>query len=1544
MPVRHPQLLLVAALLLAGIIWASGCGDAATEPTPPPPDPPRPTTATVTPGTAQLTALGATVQLAAEVLDQNGQVMSGTPVSWSSSDASVAIVDASGLVTAAANGSATITATAGSVSGTAAVTVAQAVSAVAVSPAADTLVAFGDTVRLAAETTDANGHNVAGSEFSWSSSDTLVATVDGSGLVESLAEGEAVVTATVSGVTGDAKLTVVPPLPAAVAVSPDSVRFTALGQTAALAVEVREQAGRVMAEVAVSWSSGDTLVAAVDPAGLLTAVGDGTTTVTATASNVSDAVVATVMQSVGSVAVSPAEGRIGVGDTLRLRAEAFDENGHPVDGATFSWSSSAAGVAKVDDAGLVEGVAEGAVRITATAGDASGVAEVTVENPDRAALVALYNSTDGANWINSQNWLTNAPLREWYGIGMNEHDRVVEVSLQRNNLTGQIPSELGRLVNLNRLLLWDNALEGQLPAELAGLRNLAWLELSHNALTGTIPPQFGQLANLERLLLQANDLTGLVPPELGTLTNLRVFVIDDNDLTGLIPATFLQLDNLEWFVFGDTRGLCAPGTGDFVSWSHRIENFRGPFCNSADVAVLQSLYNATGGASWMESGGWLGDAAVGNWYGVDTDSIGRVTGLDLSRNGLSGQLPEELGRLSRMTHLRIGGNALSGALPKSLADLPLRELHYADTQLCTPPRESFRAWLSSIPSHEGTDEECAPLSDRDILEIFYHATDGPNWLNSDNWLSDAPLRQWHGVYTDAAGRVVGLILLSNRLAGPIPPEIGDLSRLDVLRLPSNALTGSIPPELGSLSELTDLNLYFNRLSGMIPSELGKLSKLTDLDLSLNRRLSGMIPSELGSLSELHTLDLSRTGLSGAIPSELGNLSGLESLDLSQTRLSGPIPSEFGNLSSLTELAIESSGLTGAIPREFGSLSRLRRLRLYDNSLSGPIPSEIGELSALTEIHLGANGLSGSIPPELGYLSRLTEVNLQDNQLIGSVPSELGRLASLRVLHLAQNDGMSGALPSSLTALRSLEVLMLVATGLCAPSDPAFLAWLAGVENSRVRACDGGESAMAYLTQAVQSREFPVPLVAGETALLRVFVTAPQTTTQGIPPVRAKFYMDGAETYIVDIPAKSLSIPTEIDEGLLSKSANAEIPGEFVQPGLEMVIEIDPDGTLASELGVSKRIPKTGRATVDVQDMPTFSLTLVPFLWNAAPDSSGLDVTRGLAQEDEVFWMTRTLLPVGEFDLAIHEPVLTSTNAVSELLDATEAIRVMEGADGHYVGTIAGDYVGPRGFGRISSRVAFVVLPLGDADYVFAHELGHTMSLAHPPCGGAGHPDPGFPYSNGATGAWGWDFRDGGSLVAPHNRDLMSYCGSGIWWISDYHFTKALRYRLDDEATSSPTAPARSLLLWGGAEANGQLFLNPAFVVDAPTALPSSNGAYRLTGRNVNGGELFSLHFDMLQSADGDSGSSFAFALPAQRGWEGYLESITLSGPGGSVTLDTDSNLPMAILRNPRNGQVRGILRDPPASFLTEAAAAGSLSPAVEVLFSRGIPETGAWRR
>ena len=1730
----------IRAMAVGGVaMLVLSCGDGAVEPVPPPA--PVATTVTVTPGSAALTALEETARFTAEVRDQNGQVMAGAAVAWASSDASVASVDASGLVTAAANGGATITATAGSVSGTAAVTVEQVVSAVAVSPATDTLVAFGDTVRLVAEATDANGHGVTDSEFSWSSSDTLVARVDDSGLVESLAEGEAVVTATASGVGGDVGLTVVSPLPTTLALSPDTARLTALDQTVQLAAEVREQSGRVMAEAFVSWSSGDTLVATVDSVGLVTAVGGGTTTVTAAAGDVTDTIVVMVMQSTGSVLVSPSEGTIAVGDTLRLAAEAFDANGHRVGGAVFTWSSSNAGAAHVDETGLVSGVAEGTARITAAADDATGVAEITVENPDRAALVALYEATDGPNWPDNTNWLTDAPLGEWYGVdtdasgrvarlvlrGRWDHDRdqlaqglrgelppqlgdlsnLTELTLSWNalsgpiptwlgnlpelrsldlfinNFTGPIPPELGDLANLQRLNLGHNfslsspippelgnlanlehlylgrldltgtippelgnltklkslglnhcggPLGGPIPPELGNLTSLTSLSLQYTNLTGTIPPELGNLTNLEFLHLEGNDftgpippelgnlrrlrdlslgqnqLTGPIPPELGNLTRLTDLWLPANDLSGPLPASMLQLEQLGYLSLTGTKQglsgnerLCVPGTPAFAAWLQGIDSRRsatyrnrgghdvGPdsLCNASDVIALRALYDATGGTGWTRSDGWLDDDDLGEWHGVAVDSTGRVKSIDLVGNGLTGELPSGLSELGVMTVLRIGDNALAGRLPLSLTRIPLREFNYAATGLCAPTEESFQTWLDDIPLHRGSGAECAPLSERDMLTELYKSTNGHNWIDGRNWLTSAPIKEWHGVELDANGHVSSLVLQNNSLTGEIPielgyltslqrlnldgnslsgpilPEIGDLESLRVLNLEWNALSGAIPPELGELDSLESLRLGGNDLTGPIPPELGDLADLQALYLRWNA-LSGPIPPELGDLGSLERLYLGGNSLSGPIPPELGDLADLRDLHLRGNALSGPIPPELGDLERLAYLDLASNALSGPIPPELGDLADLRLLYLGWNTLSGPIPPELGELMSLERLYLAANSLSGSIPPEMGDLERLAYLDLASNALSGAIPPEFGNLAMMSDLHLtsnelsgpippevggmsmlrqlnvASNSGMKGALPTELTALTSLETLLAGGTGLCVPVDAGLQAWLKGINKRWIARCT---ESVAYLTQAVQSRVFPVPLVAREKALLRVFPTAQESTDAGIPPVRARFYRDGRETHVVEIPRQSTPIPTEVQEGDLAKSANAEVPGGVVQPGLEMVIEIDPGGTLDPALGVARRIPEEGRLEVEVQAMPLFNLTLIPFLSTVAHDSTIVDLVKAMEADPdahEMFSVMHTLLPVEEVAVTAHEPVLSSNDNAFDLLRQTEVIRALEGGTGHYMGMIPNPSGTVSGVAYISGRSSFAAPNAG----TIAHELGHNMSLGHAPCGVWGEPS--YPYSDGSVGAWGYDFGNGGKLMDPSNVDLMSYCQPQ--WISDYHFANALRFRLHDErAQQAPSAAlsTRSILLWGGVGLDTVPFLEPAFVVDAPPMLPDSAGEWRITGSAADGRRLFDLDFTMPEVADSDGAGGFAFTLPTQSAWAEDLASITLSGPTGEAILDDTSNNPMAILRNPRSGQVQGFLRDlPPATQAAMDTTGQTAGPALTVLFSRGLPDAAAWRQ
>ncbi len=165
---------------------------------------------------------------------------------------------------------------------------------------------------------------------------------------------------------------------ASVEVSPSVDELTALGATVQLAAEAFDANGHAVAGTEFSWESSDVAVATVDESGLVTGVSEGVATITARAGDASGSAVVSVMQPVASVEVSPSVETIGLGSTLQLMAEGFDENGDAVAGVAFSWESSDVAVATVNARGLVTGVAEGVATITASAGEASGSAVVTV--------------------------------------------------------------------------------------------------------------------------------------------------------------------------------------------------------------------------------------------------------------------------------------------------------------------------------------------------------------------------------------------------------------------------------------------------------------------------------------------------------------------------------------------------------------------------------------------------------------------------------------------------------------------------------------------------------------------------------------------------------------------------------------------------------------------------------------------------------------------------------------------------------------------------------------------------------------------------------------------------------------------------------------------------------------------------------------------------------------------------------------------------------------------------------------------------------------
>ena len=436
---------------------------------------------------------------------------------------------------------------------------------------------------------------------------------------------------------------------------------------------------------------------------------------------------------------------------------------------------------------------------------------------DRAALMALYNATGGPSWNNNTNWDSAAPLDDWHGVDTDRDGRVERLALRANNLTGQIPPELGHLTNLVYLDLehglfqgLSNNLSGPIPPELGNLTNLEGLDLTGNDLSGPIPSELGNLVNMREFSLVGNNLSGPIPPELGNLKLIFTMQLDSNNLSGSIPPE-LGIDPLA----RHSRLLSLEG-------------------NDLSGSIPSELWN-----------GGLGSH------------------LHLGYNRLTGPVPGFASHQVGITSLSLNGNRLTGPLPSSITNLKhLDTLQIQDNDgLCAPADTAFQEWLAKVINFRGDKcDQVGASDDRATLTALYNATSGANWYNNTNWNSTAPLDQWHGVQTDNAGSVTHLRLQNNGLTGPIPAELASLEVVTHLWLNDNDLTGAIPSELGGLAHLGHLSLDTNgRLTGPVPPSFANLSTLWTLRLD-ETGLSGALPQNLTNLRNLQYLSMHGSAL------------------------------------------------------------------------------------------------------------------------------------------------------------------------------------------------------------------------------------------------------------------------------------------------------------------------------------------------------------------------------------------------------------------------------------------------------------------------------------------------------------------------------------------------------------------------------------------------------------------------------------------------------------------------------------------------------------
>lgn len=732
---------------------------------------------------------------------------------------------------------------------------------------------------------------------------------------------------------------------------------------------------------------------------------------------------------------------------------------------------------------------------------ANGTACAPCDHPDFEGLMEFYDATNGAGWTDNSGWADGAAGDDcepctWFGITCDANDRVTEIRLPTNNLTGIIPAQVSLLTALKVLQVPFNGIGGELPDALWFNDLLEEVYVQNNDIGGQFP-DIGNHPGLRVVGASNNDFFGQIPI-VGNIPNMIRMTFANCDFTAEIPAGYnpTNMPLLNQFnvqgnaIFAELpEGLgaypdgqlninlasnnfvgCYPANyASFCGETFRFEGntqlpdggsenfFADVFCDFGvgcpldchpDYEALAALYVSTNGDNWTRSTGWLTDCDVCDWEGVSCSAQGRVISLNLGGNNLDGVLPAEIGGLTNISTLGLSVNSISGSLPNSMGNLTLLNI---------------------------------------------------------------------------------LAINDNDLTGGLPAFLGSLPLLRTLNIYNNELGGSIPAELGNATSLVSLDLRNNGLTGTPPSSLGQLVNLVIFSIG-NNELTGALP-KMDNQPELDRYNVSSNLFSGEVPASLVNSSVITNIALADNQLDGDLPELFGNLPTLTQLFLQGNQFSGCYPANYSNLcgdntnftnnpdlpdggsddffentfcvtgetcdgpchpdydalvalynaadggswtndngwadgaegndcdvcdwfgvfcntdGRVTAINLIGNNLIGSLPDELGDIDFLQGLNLsGHPNLTGPVPPSLFELGEISSVVLVDNDHTGGIPGNIGNAVTLQVLQFNNSNNLGGAIPAGITALINLEVLTLPSCGLTGPlptdlSDLAVLNFL-----------------------------------------------------------------------------------------------------------------------------------------------------------------------------------------------------------------------------------------------------------------------------------------------------------------------------------------------------------------------------------------------------------------------------------------------------------------------------------------------------------------------
>ncbi len=399
--------------------------------------------------------------------------------------------------------------------------------------------------------------------------------------------------------------------------------------------------------------------------------------------------------------------------------------------------------------------------------DESDACDGPTDLMERYLLTVFYYSTGGDNWKNKRGWLLGSVhhcANGWTGITCGADNHVDQIKLQKNNLSGEIPSDIAGLTSLSNIRLFDNNLYGTIPSEIYDLQYLYFMDLEQNQLSGDLftPDLYKAAPTLTKFRMSDNQFVGSIPTEIGTFTNLEELWSASNALEGSIPTEITALTSMESLIV----------------------------YNNDFSGVIPSNIGLMANLNWI-------DISMTNVTGAVPQSIGNLEKLRiliLQSMQLTGELPPTMSNLINLEQLLAQENEFVGPIPDFSACYALEKLVLLRNSLTGPlPDMGPNLVFLDVRENElsGTIPESLFTLNQDTIQTIY--------LTNNTF--SGPIPASYG----KASSLSDLWLNGNDLTGTIPDiEEGDLPSITEILFNENRLNGKVPDGICNLiAEIPD---------------------------------------------------------------------------------------------------------------------------------------------------------------------------------------------------------------------------------------------------------------------------------------------------------------------------------------------------------------------------------------------------------------------------------------------------------------------------------------------------------------------------------------------------------------------------------------------------------------------------------------------------------------------------------------------------------------------------------------------------------------------